>query len=890
MKASKKLLSLLLVLTMVFSFAAISASAEGFVIQGRTAPEQQTSQNDDNSNQQDATIVGENDNAADGEKNETSADTSTEDDKADDADKQDEPEVADPVAIIVGSKKTYKYATLQEAIAAAAEGATVQLVKDITLSAPLTISKNLKLDLTKLNGTPSAITFANSSTVYDAALVVDSGAVVTIKEGELSFVVDADEDGNEFGFVNGVYAEDGSVTFINMVVGGAVVGGKVLSNAADGSINLKDNCALDFDPSAYVGEGYRVEEYDGMFAVLPDDSNGDDDTPSTNEIKPNQDGDVVLSANGTTAAAKVENVTTATTLNLNGKTLTGDITVASGATLRIINSGELDSNGKATALADATLDGKIVLDGGNLIIENNVTVTGDITLKANSGLVIKDSAVTVTGGLKLASGVTADKIDGLVTAGKFGTDATNSAAVLNALMPKDSAGNATHEIGTNGIVSEKAPASSTDPTVTDASDNTFNTTNNYPQYFKGKTELASQQTIVRLDSTVFHLSAKPDKVMIDTAEVAPTGYYTWTDADKTLTFNTQKTSADVGTGKSEVIVPAFDSVSAGAHKIVFVFRDKTVEVPVYVWASIETTDVKHVVGSSDKTIAVSDEPVIKVDDKEVKKDGNWSFKDEKLTFNKSYLDSLTAGDHKLSFSFDTASGTEFVGNLAIINVTPVEANKDNKWLNSNTALSYNASHAVTAVSVKPSKGDVKTLTKDTDYSVSDKNVLSLKAAFLKQLPYGEHTMTVSLNGETVTVKFTTAPSLVPKDATNHTKGGQKDLVFIASDKMDAVWVGQTKLKTDYYTISSDGKTITLKAAFLNTLKADTTYTITTALMNADGKTAQYSAATSFKIISAATAGATPGTGDSANFGLWIALLVISGAAIAVILPKKHKEN
>ena len=197
---------------------------------------------------------------------------------------------------------------------------------------------------------------------------------------------------------------------------------------------------------------------------------------------------------------------------------------------------------------------------------------------------------------------------------------------------------------------------------------------------------------------------------------------------------------------------------------------------------------------------------------------------------------------------------------------------------------------MTAVSVKPSKGDVKTLTKDTDYSVSDKNVLSLKAAFLKQLPYGEHTMTVSLNGETVTVKFTTAPSLVPKDATNHTKGGQKDLVFIASDKMDAVWVGQTRLKTDYYTISSDGKTITLKAAFLNTLKADTTYTITTALMNADGKTAQYSAATSFKIISAATAGATPGTGDSANFGLWIALLVISGAAIAVILPKKHKEN
>lgn len=874
MKASKKLLSLLLVLTMVFSFAAISASAEGFMIfsgsnSADSAPSAEPVQSPAVGDaEQDATIIGSNDNDA--------VEGTTEEKTPEETAEPEEPEVTDPVAVIVGSKKTYKYATLQEAIAAAAEGATVQLVKDITLSEPLTISKNLKLDLTKLNGTPSAITFANSSTVYDAALVVDSGAVVTIKEGELSFVVDTDEDGNEFGFANGVYAEDGSVTFINMVVGGAVVGGKVLSNAADGSINLKDNCALDFDPSAYVGEGYRVEEYDGMFAVLPDDSNGDDDTPSTNEIKPNQDGDVILSANGTTAGAGVETVSEATTLNLNGKTLTGNITVASGVTLRIINSGEMGTDGKYASIATAgEVTGNITLDGGALIIENNVKINGNITMKNGSSLAVNDSAVEVTGSVTAESGAT---VTGSVTAGKFGS------ALPSGLVPD------THERKADGTVGLK-----TAPTgnfVTDASGNTFNTTNNYPQYFKGKTELASQQAIVRLDSTVFKFGNALKKVTIDDSTTAvPVTDYTLTDSDKTLTFNATKgTPAD---GKSEVTLNAFNGLSAGNHKIKFHFGDtdtddNVISVDVYVWASIATTDVKHVVGSSDKTIAVSDDPIIKVDDKEVKKDGNWSFKDEKLTFNKSYLDGLAMGDHKLSFSF--GGGTEFVGNLAIINVTPVEANKDNKWLNSNTALSYNVSHAVDGVKVDGNTVDA------ANYSVSDKNVLSLKAAYLKTLKYGEHTMEVSLNGETVTIKFTTGPSLVPKDATNHTKGGSKDLVFIASDPMDAVWIGDNKLKADYYTISEDGKTITLKAAFLNTLKADNTYKIIAGKLDANGaykvngEQTKYYAYSNFKILSAASAGATPSTGDTANLALWIGLLVVSGAAIAVILPKRKKEN
>lgn len=876
MKASKKFLSLLLVLTMVFSFAATTASAEGFLIfGGNSSSEPQSSQPVPETTTEPTTepeqgmlfTAGEDDNTDEEKPEETKA-----------PEESEKPEVTDPVAIIVGTKKNYNYASLEEAIADAAVGATIQLAKDITLTKPLTISKNLTLELAE-----ATITFKGDAN-YDAALVVDSGAVVTINEGELSFALSSDKDGNAFGFVSGVYAEDGTVNLVNMMVNGAVNGGSKLVAAEDGSINVMIG-EFDFDPSAFTSEEFPVTEIDGMYYVTYEPADNEEIPPATNEIKPNQDGDVILNSADTEDDLKIAtgkykdklaNVTGAITLNLNGKTLTGDITVASGVTLRIINSGELNSTtGQPEPVDAAGITGNITLDGGALIIEDDVTITGNITMKNGSSLTVNDSAVEVTGNVTAESGA---KVSGSVTAGKFGS------ALPTGLVPD------THERKADGTIGLK-----TAPTgnfVTDASGNAFNTTNNYPQYFKGKTELASAQSLVRLDSTVFRLSSANVEVYIDSSA----------DTSKKLLENTNykldgtnltfiTTNAVTGTD-NEVIIPTFTDVTSGAHKIIFKFTaggtPAEVAVDIFVWPSVETVELKHVVGEeAGVKLKVSDEPKhVVVDDKELT-GTDWTWADGTLSITAPALDALTPGDRLLGISYDAGKLNEnssvFYNALSIINVTPVEANKDNKWLNSNTALSYNASHAVSGVKVDGNTVDA------ANYSVSDKNVLSLKAAYLKSLPYGEHTMVVTLAGEEVTIKFTTAPSLVPKDATNHTKGGQKDLVFIASDPMDTVWVGKTQLKADYYTISSDGKTITLKAAFLNTLKADTTYNITTAKSNGNnGYT--YNAVSSFRILSAASAGATPGTGDSANFGLWIALLVISGAAIAVILPKRRKEN
>lgn len=853
MKASKKFLSLLLVLAMVFSFAAVSASAEPGVVVFGGSPD---------GNQAGEVVADPQPEANQPEENQPEANQpeETNPEKA-------EPEVTDPEAVIVGKEKTYKYATLAEAIAAAATGATVQVCKDITFSAPLTITKSVKIELAE-----ATLTFKNSGSLYDNALVIDNGASVTIRNGEIRFVKTVDKDGDSFGFVNGVVVEDGSVVLNNMKVNGNVVGGNKLS----GDVIVKDG-EFDFDPSAFVAEGYEAKEADGMFTVAekaeepeqPAEEPAEDEQPADDAnapkgpfrvVRPNQEGEK-LEDNKTEDVNVTENMT----IDLNGKTLTGKITVASGVMLKLIN----------TAADAGTVKGSIELNGGGLIIENNVVITGDIVMKDDSGLLVSSSSVEVKGDVKLADGAKADTIDGIVTAGKFES--------LPAEFVPD-----THEFK-GGAVTEKAPKDNPAHTVKDASGNSYNTNTNYLQYFKGETELASEQAIVYIDKAVFVIDSEPQSVtVVGGKALTKDKDYTWD--GKTLKF--KFTEENVGADKVKITAPAFEALAAGANEIVFKFAaGEDVKVPLLVWPSVEIDSYKYVLGSkADITATVSDKPdKIKLDDAELKENDDWTFASGKLTVKAAALEKLQAGDKVLELVYNDTNNPDYPGRfqsyITVVpapTIAPVDANKDNKWYNSGNALSYTVSPNVVSLTVDEKAVDAK------NYSVSDKGVLSLKSDFLKTLAYGKHTLAVVTDDGNVSVEFTTGPSLVAKSGSNHTKGGQKDLVFTASDEMNAVYVGKTQLKSDYYTISADGKTITLKATFLNTLKADNTYTITAAKLNADGKTAQYSAATSFKILSAASAGATPQTGDT-GIGLWVALLVISGAAIAVIIPKR-REN
>lgn len=907
MKASKKLLSLLLVLTMVFSFAAISASAEyqGVVIFNNN-PAPQANQSSGESGGSDANIVSDDDNNTSDETNGTETNGTETNGTENKGDEPEKPKVENPEAAIVGAREKIEYATLREAIAAAADGATVQLMRDITLSSPLVISKSLTLEFAE-----ATIKFKSSDTLYDAALVVD-GANVTLRNGEIVFVAvpDSENEGVFYGFKSGLDAADGSLKLRGMNVNGAVVGGSKLANAEGGSINVQDG-EFDFDPSAYVDESYAANEADGVFTVAekpadtqPDTNPTEPDPDEPDDFRVEPDDDI---EEKTLTADSSENITVGDKpmlLDLGGYKLTGTVTVGEGKLLQIMNGtveGAITNDGTLNLAGPLTVSGDIT-SNGDLIVIDGVTVTGKIV---NSGDMLLTDKCTV-GAIRLKSGsLTVDskfvKVDGDIDADATGVTYDITAGTFKdtnkPLVEKVISKDYEPKVGDTGYIDvvKRGVTPTTDPTVTDSRGVAYNNTDNYLQYFKGETELAPNQGLVYIDYASFLCSEAPTAVYIDKAEAAnkiDTADYEL-DANNTLTFKFEQVPA--GTGKHKITAPAFEHLDAGPHDIVFTFAgDKVVKAPLYVWPSIDNGGIIHALGDTTaKTIGVSDAPIaVKIDDKEVKKDSNWSYDStaKKFTLLASCLNSLAGGNRKLSFTFDAASGSEFVTTISIVSVTPVEANKDNKWVNSSNALSYNVSHAVDGVKVDGTALDT------SKYSVTDKNVLSLKADFLKTLGYGEHTMIVTVLGKEVEVKFTTGPSLVPKDATNHTKGGSKDLVFIASDPMDAVWIGDNKLKADYYTISEDGKTITLKAAFLNTLKADNTYKIIAGKLDANGaykvngEQTKYYAYSNFKILSAASAGATPSTGDTANLALWIGLLVVSGAAIAVILPKRKKEN
>lgn len=869
MKVSKKFLSMLLVVAMVLSFSVISASAEPAVVVFGTG-----SSADDNQPAEVVTDVQQNEDQS----NETETDKTADEVKDP---REEDAEVKNPEAVIIGSEKTYKYATLKEAIAAAREGATIQVAKDITFSNTLYINKSVKIELAE-----ATLTFKNSGSEVENAIVIDDGASVTIRNGEVTFVESSDKEGNHYGFVNGIVVEDGSAVLNDVDVNGDVVGGYKLS----GDVTVRGG-EFDFDPSAFVDEDYVAAEENGVFAVVEKTAT----YPAKGEtapliIVPNQT--IKLEKSGTLEELGLPaTIDKNMTLDLAGFTLTGDITVAEGIKLVI------------TGAAGSTFEGNITLEGGRLDLEGNVTVGGDedgnIVMGSNSSLYVASSSVTVKGEVKVADETDDDTIGGSVIAGTF----EKPTDMLKALIPEK-----THELV--GTVVKAITKSNN--TVTDAYGNAYDAdvNSNYIWYFKGDTELAPNQAIVFAHEAVFVLPSLSDSntvtVKIDNSTVTD---YTLDNQTKVLKFNVTN-SVPVATepDKTKTVVNDFDKLDAGGHVITFEFSNggEPVEVPLFVYPSVVFDEYEYTQGGTeDYTVKVSDEPdnVIFYDSPIADLDKNpartvlvkgedWTFEGTTLTIKAATMNKLHAGEWTLSLGYMDSNNDnkplEFASPVTVIapvvaTITPVDANKDNKWYNSNTALSYNVTPDVISVSV-----DGKVLDA-ASYTVSTTNVLSLKAEYLKTLGYGTHTLTVNTSAGPVSVEFTTGPSLVAgKNGSNHTKGGSKDLIFVASDPMNAVWVGKTQLKSDYYTISDDGKTITLKAAFLNTLKADNTYTITTAWLNSDGTTAKYSAATSFKILSATSAGATPKTGDT-GVGLWVALLVMSGAAMAVIIPKR-KEN
>ena len=129
-------------------------------------------------------------------------------------------------------------------------------------------------------------------------------------------------------------------------------------------------------------------------------------------------------------------------------------------------------------------------------------------------------------------------------------------------------------------------------------------------------------------------------------------------------------------------------------------------------------------------------------------------------------------------------------------------------------------------------------------------------------------------------------TLEPYSTDKHVVNSSKSLRFIASEEIDpnSVWVGSRKLydANDFF-VSNDRKNITLSPDFLN---ARQTGTYTISALTKGGETIK----TNFYILSTAQASSSPRTGDESQIGLWAAFLLLSGAAIVVMVPKLRKNG
>ena len=132
------------------------------------------------------------------------------------------------------------------------------------------------------------------------------------------------------------------------------------------------------------------------------------------------------------------------------------------------------------------------------------------------------------------------------------------------------------------------------------------------------------------------------------------------------------------------------------------------------------------------------------------------------------------------------------------------------------------------------------------------------------------------------------PTLEPINTDKHVVNSTKNLRFRASEPITAESVkvgGKSLYDPNYYYVSNDGLTITLSPDFLNERQAGT-YTI-----SANTRAGGVKVSCPFYILSTASgSSASPKTADESQLGLWAAFLLLSGAAVVVLIPKIRKHG
>ena len=175
------------------------------------------------------------------------------------------------------------------------------------------------------------------------------------------------------------------------------------------------------------------------------------------------------------------------------------------------------------------------------------------------------------------------------------------------------------------------------------------------------------------------------------------------------------------------------------------------------------------------------------------------------------------------------------------------------------------------------------------YVWSSKNLV-INSSYLATLSAGEHILrvdTVYGSGEGINQGAGTVYAYITINGTAsaaygdnaHVRGTSSNLYFNSNSSISKVYISNQLIDPANYTLSSDGKSVTLKANFLNLLNYGS-YTMK--LENTSGGTET----ATFRIV---TANYAPATGDESNLAIWVAVMLISGVGAFALIPRRKKE-
>ncbi len=302
---------------------------------------------------------------------------------------------------------------------------TVYVKADIDLSMPLQINKSLTLDMDGVY----TLTFSGSG--KGAIIIGEDVDQLSIVNGEIlagAYGEYSEEDGGGFyGYASVIYSEGGGLYMngVNVEGGGALIGGDT-SNVGI------DEGTFDHDPSDYIDpDGYEVSEADGVWTVTEkaeetDPSlEGDGEEPEKKdegqEENKGQEGQVVP---GEPEEGDDDLGIVSPDGKLEGKpgaqspedgALSGSVEVADAESFKEALQSE--------QVTEIVLTGDVTVDADGEALEIGVDLNlGDRTLKAAAILINTEQEITISGG----------KVDGKITnTGKLTLDRVNVSGVEN---------------------------------------------------------------------------------------------------------------------------------------------------------------------------------------------------------------------------------------------------------------------------------------------------------------------------------------------------------------------------------------------------------------------------------------------------------------------------